>query len=129
MRMYQGVDIVEVSKLKEIMSRNKDFIQDVFTEAEKDYCLSFRDASVRFAGRFAAKEACLKALGTGFSGFGIDYDLREIEVLPGRGGNPFLTISGWTEKISKKKKITQLTVSISHTSNYCVSTVLLVGNP
>jgi holo-[acyl-carrier protein] synthase len=127
MHIYQGVDIVEVSKLKKILLSSDNFASDIYSEKEKEYCLSKRDPYIHFAGRFAAKEASLKALGIGMSGTGIDNTLKEIEVLPGSSGKPLLSFSGWTEKISRKKGIKQLTVSISHSENYAVATVILTG--
>ncbi len=127
MKIYQGVDIVEIPKLKNILLKNKDFLSDIFTEKERDYCQSKKDPYQHFAGRFAVKEASLKALGIGMSGTGIDHILKEIETLPGASGKPGLSFSGWAEKIRKKKKINQLTVSISHSADYAIATVILTG--
>ncbi len=127
-RLYQGVDIVEISKFKDILLRNNAFIQDIFTEQERVYCESRKKPYMHFAGRFAAKESCLKALGTGFSGSGIDHIFQEIEVIPDASGKPQLSVSGWAEKISKKRRIHQLSVSISHSADYAVATVILLGN-
>jgi holo-[acyl-carrier protein] synthase len=126
MKIYQGVDIVQIKKLKEIMERNRSFVTDIFTEQERDYCMSKKDPSIHFAGRFAAKEAGLKALGTGISG--IDNSFQDIETLPGGSGKPELSLTGWIKKISLKKRIDQMTVSISHTADYAVATVILTGN-
>ena len=127
MKIFQGVDIVEIPKLKEILFRNDDFISDIFTEKEKEYCQSKKDPYQHFAGRFAAKEASLKALGIGMSGTGIDHIFQEIETLPGASGKPNLSFSGWADKIRKKKRINQLTVSISHSADYAIATVILTG--
>lgn len=127
-QIHQGVDIVEISKFKKVFLKNKDFISDIFTEQEKEYCLSRRDPYIHFAGRFAAKEASMKALGIGLYGSGIDYIFKEIEVVPDTRGRPILSFSGWATKVSKKRRISQLTVSISHSSNYAVATVILVGS-
>ena len=127
MQIYQGVDIVEISKFRKIFINNSNFCSDIFSEREREYCLSKRDPHIHFAGRFAAKEASLKALGLGMSGTGIDSTFREIEIVPGSSGKPLLSFSGWAEKISKKKRINQLTVSISHSENYAVATVILTG--
>ena len=126
MKIYQGVDIVQIPKLREIMERNKNFVTDIFTEQERDYCMSKKDPYIHFAGRYAAKEASLKALGTGISG--IDNSFQDIETVPGSSGKPELSMRGWTKKISSKKGISQMTVSISHTVDYAVATVILTGN-
>ncbi len=125
MQIYQGIDIVEVSKLKKVIFNNNNFISDIFTEKEKDYCLSRKDPYIHFAGRFAAKEASLKALGIGMSG--IDHTFKEIEIIPNASGKPMLFLSGWVKKISKKKRINQFTVSISHSANYAIAAVILTG--
>lgn len=127
MRIYQGIDIVEISKFRKVFINNRNFVSDIFTDKERDYCFSRKDPYIHFAGRYAAKEAGLKALGIGMSGTGIDSTLKEFEVIPGPSGKPMLSLSGWADKISSKKRITQLTVSISHSSDYAVATVILTG--
>jgi holo-[acyl-carrier protein] synthase len=128
MKLYQGIDIVEVGKFRKILLRNDNFIADIFTEQEREYCLSRKDPYIHFAGRFAVKEASMKALGIGFSGPGIDYAFLEIETLPNASGKPVLSFSGWVGKISGKQRINQLTVSISHSTNYAVASVILAGH-
>ncbi|MBI5408904.1 MAG: holo-ACP synthase [Nitrospirae bacterium] len=126
MKLYQGIDIVEVGKFRKILLKNKNFITDIFTEQEREYCLSGKDPHVHFAGRFAVKEAALKSLGIGLSG--IDHALQEIETVPGKSGKPKLSFKGWVGKISRKRGINQLTVSISHSADYAVASVILVGS-
>jgi len=127
MKLYQGIDIVEVGKFRKIFLRNENFMTDIFTDKEKEYCLSMKDPHIHFAGRFAVKEASLKALGIGMSGAGIDHAFQEIETLPGKSGKPVLSFTGWVGKISRKNKIKQLTVSISHSADYAAASVILVG--
>ncbi len=126
-QIHQGVDIVDIRKFKEITLRNKQFIPDIFTQKEQEYCLSRKDPSVHFAGRFAAKEACMKALGWGLSITGIDKMFSEIEILQQPSGQPLLFLSGWALKIGHKKRIRQHTVSISHAGHTAIATVILVG--
>jgi len=128
MKIYQGVDIVELTKFKEIFMKHTDFASDIFTENETDYCTSKKNPYVHFAGKFAAKEAGLKALGIGMSAAGIDNTLREIEVVNTASGKPELFFHGWAEKIRTKRKLNQATVSISHSGNYAVATVILIGH-
>ena len=128
MKVLQGIDIVDISKLKRIIQKNKTFISDIFTEKEREYCESRKDPYIHFAGRFAAKESFVKAIGTGFSGIGIDHLFQEIEVLPSPSGKPELRVTGWADKLAKKKRISQWTVSISHASDYAVASVILIGN-
>jgi len=126
-KIHQGIDIVEITKLKKILLANRSFASDIFTEAERRYCESKKDPYRHYAGRFASKEAALKALGMGMSGTGIDKTLKEIEVTTAPSGKPSLSLIGWTGKISKRKKISQHTVSISHSGKYAVATVMLVS--
>jgi len=128
MQIYQGIDLVELSKFKEIFMKNEGLVSDIFTEKESAYCAAKKDPYIHFAGRFAAKEAGRKALGIGMSGSGIDNTFREIEVLNTASGKPELFFHGWTEKISAKRKISQATVSISHSGSYAVATVILTGD-
>ncbi len=127
-RIYQGVDIVEITKFRDVLLRNEDFVPEIFTEKERAYCQARKDPFLHFAGRFAAKESYLKALGTGMSGSGIDHIFQEIEVIPDVSGKPRLSVSGWAEKITKKRKIHQSSVSIAHSADYTVATVILLGN-
>jgi holo-[acyl-carrier protein] synthase len=126
-QIHQGVDIVELSQFKNVFIKNNSFASDIFTESEREFCLSKKEPHIHFAGRFAAKEAFLKAIGRGFSGPGIDHIFQEIEVIPETSGRPTLSVKGWAAKVSKIKKITQFTVSISHSSHYAIATVILVG--
>lgn len=125
--ILQGIDIVAVSKMRKIMAANPELASEIFSEREREYCFSRRDPCVHLAGRFAAKEACLKALGTGISGEGIDGSLREIEVTPAKSGAPVLSLSGWIEKIGRRRKVAQLTVSISHSGDFAVASVILAA--
>lgn len=126
-RLYQGIDIVGIQKFRDVITRNEAFISDIFTEGERAYCLSRRDPHVHLAGRFAVKEASLKALGLGISASGIDRAFREIETTAGPCGRTELSFSGWIEKISKRKKIAQMNVTVSHTADLAVAGVILVG--
>jgi len=127
-QILQGVDLVEISKFKEILQRHSQFVFDIFTEQERAYCESKKNPYPHLAGRFAAKESYLKALGTGISASGIDSIFREIEVIPAASGKPGISVRGWAEKISKRRKISQCSLSISHTLHYAVATVILIAN-
>jgi holo-[acyl-carrier protein] synthase len=126
--LLQGIDIVEVAKFRDISQRHADFIADVFTESEREYCMSLKDPYPHFAARFAAKEACLKALGMGLAGSGIDHALKEIEIIHHVSGRPVLSLSGWTDRMARKKGICQFTVSISHSAMFAVASVILIGH-
>jgi holo-[acyl-carrier protein] synthase len=127
-QIHQGVDLVELKKFKSVPQRHKNFVSDIYTEKEREYCLSQKDPGLHFAGRFAVKEAFLKAIGRGISGLGADHIFQEIEVSQHASGKPVLSVSGWAAKVSKRMKISQFTVSISHVSKYAIATVILVGS-
>lgn len=126
-QIHQGVDIVDIARFSEVAVRNQDFLSDIFTPGEMEYCLSLKDPHTHFAGRFAAKEACLKALGIGLSPAGTGHLLREIEISRHPSGRPLLLLNGWAATVSKRKRICQHTVSISHTACTAVATVMLVA--
>lgn len=127
LRIYQGVDLVEISRLREAFERHKAFGEDIFTQGEQEYCRSRPDVYSHLAGRFAAKEACLKAFGVGMSGFGATGRFGEIEVESSPSGKPTLRLHGSMERMGKRLKIFQTSVSISHAGEFAIATVMLVG--
>jgi len=127
MKLHQGVDVVDILKFRNVSLKNKSFIEEIFTEGEKKYCLSKRDPYLHFAGRFAAKEACLKALGWGLFAMGIDHVLQDIEISHHISGRPEIAVHGWMAKIANRRGIEQYTVSISHSSHVAIAVVVLVG--
>ena len=128
MIIHQGIDIVHTGRIREIMERHMGFVNDIFTEAEREYCLSKRDPVPHLAGRFAVKEAVLKALGVGISATGIDSRLQEIEVRNQKNGRPVLSLKGGIEKIAKRKNVISNSISISHSGDYAVATVVFVSS-
>ena len=126
--IHQGVDIVDVAKFRDVASRNAGFLADIFTDEERKYCLSQKNTELHFAGRFAAKEACLKALGLGLSSAGMAHSLRDIEICRCPSGRPELSLAGWAASVSRRKGIYQHTVSISHTDGTAVASVVMVAN-
>jgi holo-[acyl-carrier protein] synthase len=128
MQIHQGVDIVEIARFREVASRNADFLTDIFTKGERDYCSSQKNADLHFAGRFAAKEACLKALGLGLSSAGMGHSLQEIEITRHPSGRPGLSLSGWADTVSRRKGICQHTVSISHTDHAAIASVVMLAD-
>ncbi len=128
MRLYQGVDLVEIDRLRTAYDRQEAFGKDIFTDAELDYCNSRPDPYQHLAARFAAKEACLKAFGVGMGGFGATGRFREIEVESLPSGKPELLLHGSMKKMGKRLKIRQTSVSITHSENYAVATVMMLGD-
>lgn len=118
-----GIDIVETARIREMVgSHGAHFLDRCFTAAEQAYC--DRSAKRRFehlAGRFAAKEAVLKALGTGWRG-GIAW--TDIEILPATGGQPQLRLSGETLRIAAEHGIERWHVSISHIETHATASAI-----
>ncbi len=110
-----GIDIVEIDRIKKAVKRNgKNFINKVFTSSEIAYCKKL--SGLRYfclAARFAAKEAYTKAIGTGMVGI----TWKDIEVCNDRSGKPYLKIRG--------KKSKNVHVSLSHSENYAVASVII----
>lgn len=117
-----GTDIVEISRVREMVEKHGDhFLQRCFTEAEIAYADKFRDAAVRFAGRWAAKEAVVKVLGTGFVK-GITF--HDIEVLPLETGQPRIELSGGAGDIAAQMGIANVLITISHAKEYATATAI-----
>ena len=117
-----GIDIVEVYRIAETLARTPRFGERVFTDAERAYCDTKGAAAAQsYAGRFAAKEAFLKALQTGWRG---KITWQDIEILSDDQGVPTLNISGEAETLFKKTGSTSAHLSISHTSEHAVAQVI-----
>jgi len=122
-----GVDLVECRRIGEIWRRHGEaFLRRVYTPAERAYCLDCRAPVVRLAGRWAAKEAVLKALGTGWRG-GIEF--VDIEVLPDGLGRPHVQLRGRTADLARTLGISHMLVSISHTEDYALASAIGVSAP
>jgi len=120
-----GIDLVEVSRVKLAISRwGLRFEGRIFTEKELCYCNSKKDKAQRMACRFAAKEALLKALGTGWRD-GINW--KEIEITNDKLGKPIISLSGKAEEISEQLGVKDILLSITSTDNYGIAQVVLVS--
>ena len=128
MRIYQGGDLIGGERVKDACERHAAFGEEIFTEGEAAYCRVRPDPYPHLAGRFAVKEACMKAFGLGMGGFGATGKFREIEVESTPSGKPTLHLHGSMERMGKRRRICQATVSISHTHAHAVATVILLGN-
>ena len=104
------------------------FLTRVFTADEIAYCRARRDPAPHFAARFAAKEAGLKALGTGLR-LGVNW--RELEVRRERGGPPYLVLRGRSSEIAKARGSSRMLLALSHDGDYAIAQAMLVdeGGP
>lgn len=121
-----GVDIVEVARIKNAVSRWQDsFLRKIFTEGEINYSKAKKFSYQHLAARFAAKEAVLKAIGDS-SIHRIEWS--EVEVLNDEFGKPIVRLSGEAKKIKDRKKISEILITMSHTSKLAVANAVLVKN-
>ena len=121
-----GVDLAQISRLRRVVERWSDrFLRRVFTQAEIAYCRQRRDPIPHLAARFAAKEATLKALGTGLS-MGVKW--RELEVRRERGQAPTMVLTGRSEAIARAKGASRVLLSLTHDGDYAMAQAMLVGD-
>lgn len=125
-RICHGVDLVDIERLREVMARSPAFEARVFTEGERAYCHRRADPAQHFAARFAAKEATLKALGSGLMAQGIDASLREIEV-ERESGPPRLVLHGKPAKVARRLGLGPASLSLSHAGGQAVASVVMWG--
>jgi holo-[acyl-carrier protein] synthase len=118
-----GIDIIEVARIREVLLRTPRFSERVFTRAEREYCESRGVVSAQhYAARFAAKEAALKALQTGWRG-GISW--QDVEVASKENGAPYLIFTGEVVTLFKQFGATATHLSIAHTSEHAIAQVVL----
>ena len=113
-----GTDIIEISRIEKAINRTKLFKEKVYTEKEIEHIEKKKNPYASYAGRFAAKEAFSKALGTGVRGF----LLKDVEILNDELGKPVVYLYNEIKKLAEGLKIQ---ISISHSKEYAVSTVIL----
>src|SRR5437762_554331 len=120
-----GVDLVNIPRMRDVIDRWRDrFLHRVFTDGEIAYCRARRDPVPHFAARFAAKEAGLKALGTGLR-LGIQW--RELEVVRERGQAPTLVLSGRSREIGRQRGGDRMLLALTHDGDYALAEALLIA--
>jgi holo-[acyl-carrier protein] synthase len=118
-----GVDMEEITRVGEAITRHgRHFLERIFTAAEIAYCERHRDSVERYAGRFAAKEATMKALGTGWSK-GVRW--IDIEVTRPPGSRPTIILHGAARERAERMGMRQISLSITHTGNLALAEVIL----
>lgn len=114
-----GNDIIEISRMRQSIERHgQHFLNRLFSQREQDYCYKFKDPVPHFAGRFAAKEAIAKALGTGF---GAQLSWHDLEVLNDDHGKPVVLLS---DALQKRYEHPHILVSISHSADYATAVAI-----
>jgi holo-[acyl-carrier protein] synthase len=117
-----GIDVIEVGRVRDVLRRTPRFRARVFTDRERDYCDSRGAASAQhYAARFAAKEAAMKALGTGWAG-GVTW--HEVEITRDDAGAPVLNFTGRALELFRLSGATRAHVSLSHTAEHAVAQVI-----
>ena len=118
-----GIDLAEVARIEAAIRRyGERFLRRVFTEAEVRYCQSKANSGERFAGRFAAKEAAMKAIGTGWRR-GVTW--RDFEVAREASGRPVIRLSGVAAQVAGGLGAKRALVSITHSGTLAVAQVIL----
>ena len=118
-----GIDIAEVPRIREAIERHGErFLKRIFTEGEIQYCESKANRVERYAARFAAKEAGMKAIGTGWN-HGVRW--RDIEVARKPGGRPTLLLHGRAAEFAAKLGATNIALSLTHTAEQAFAQVIL----
>lgn len=119
-----GIDIIKNNRIKALIEKyGERFLKKIYTKAEIDYCQSKKMAAVSFAARFAAKEAVLKALGTGMR----NNSWQEIEILNNNLGKPEVKLFKKTKKRAESLKVRSILLSISHEKEYSIAQIVMEG--
>ncbi len=121
-----GIDLIECERIARVWREHPDrFLDRVLTPAERAYCERYKDPVQRIAGRFAAKEAILKALGTGWRG---QIAWTDIEILNDEAGQPIVTLSGYTRELAERMGVKRFLLSISHTEKNAAASAIGVAD-
>lgn len=120
-----GIDLVDCPRIEEMINRHgQRFIGRVFTAAEKAYAEKNKNSVEKYSGRFAAKEAILKLMGTGWRG---KIAWTDIEIINNNKGQPKVTLYGEVKSIADKLGISQVSISITHTANFAIASAVALA--
>ena len=120
-----GIDLVDFPRIEEMIKQHGErFLNRVFTDAERAYAEANKNGTEKLAGRFAAKEAILKLMGTGWRG---KIAWTDIEIINNPTGQPEVTLSGEVETIAAKLGIRHISVSITHTANFAIASAVAMA--
>jgi len=120
-----GIDLVDCPRIEDMLSRHgKRFISRIFTKAEQQYAQKNKNKIEKLAGRFAAKEAVLKMMGTGWIG---KIAWTDIEIINNPTGQPEVKLTGEVKKIAQKLGINQMSISITHTANFAIASAVAIA--
>ena len=120
-----GIDLVDRPRIEDMLKRHGErFLNRVFTAKEQAYAEANKNKIEKLAGRFAAKEAILKLMGTGWRG---KIAWTDIEVVNNAKGQPEVTLSGEVEKVAERLGIGHISVSITHTANFAIASAVALA--
>ena len=120
-----GIDVVDISRFERFVRENNNLLFNrLFTPQELAYCVTKKRSAQHLAIRFAAKEAFLKAIGTGLRD-GLAW--RDMEVVNDQSGKPELKLSGKAEELFRLNGLVRTFLSLSHDGNYAIASVILEG--
>lgn len=119
-----GFDLVSVARIASLLATDDAFEMRTFTAGEREACAERVDRAQALAARLAAKEACLKAMGTGW-GPGISF--AQVEVISGDGIQPHLRLSGGAEARAREQGIVRIHVTLTHEGSFAAAAVIAEG--
>jgi holo-[acyl-carrier protein] synthase len=120
-----GIDLVDFPRIEDMVNRHGErFLDRVFTSSEQAYAKANKNNIEKLAGRFAAKEAILKLVGTGWRG---KIAWTDIEIINSQTGQPKVNLSGEVKKIADSLGISQISVSITHTANFAIASAVAIS--
>ncbi len=121
-----GIDLVDFPRIEEMAKQHgQRFLDRIFTASEQAYADANKNRIEKLAGRFAAKEAILKLMGTGWRG---KIAWTDIEIVNNPSGQPQVSLSGEVKKIADKLRIKHISVSITHTANFAIASAVAMAN-
>ncbi len=120
-----GIDLVDFPRIEKMIERHGErFLDRVFTTAEQAYARAHKNSVETYAGRFAAKEAILKLVGTGWRG---KIAWTDIEVTNNPAGQPEVTLSGDVKEIAERMRIKHISISITHTASFAIASAVALA--
>jgi holo-[acyl-carrier protein] synthase len=117
-----GTDIIEVGRIEKVMQREIGFRDKIYTPGEIEYCETKKNKYQHYAARFSAKEAFLKAIGTGWR-FGLTFG--DIDVYHDEYGRPLIRLTGKARELAEKERITNIHVSLTHIKEFANAVVVI----
>ncbi len=117
-----GVDLVEIERMRQAIARRPRILDRLFSDEERSYCQARNKPEIHYAMRFAAKEAVLKALGTGFAGM----RFRDVEVVRDERGRPYPRLSGRAAEVAEAAGVVEMHLSLSFTHTNAVASAVAI---